>query len=250
MKDKVVLVLGGSSGMGRATAKALGDTGAHVIVAARRLSLCQEVAEEICRAGGQARSAQVDVTDSNNVTDFFAELELRHGQLDGVFNNFGRTLGNSLTHETPPTRFQQTLEINLISVFRCMQHELRIMRNQSGGGVIINNSSIGGTRGFSGLQDYCAAKWGLIGLSKAAALENATHHIRINVIAPGLIASERFEEVRAQRRELIEARISEVPMQRPGHMDDVAQTVAWLLSPACSYLTGAVIPIDGGECAQ
>ncbi len=164
--------------------------------------------------------------------------------------NVGRTLGNSPTHETPPERLAQTLEINLVAVFRCMQHELRWMRQQGGGGAIVNNSSIGGTRGFAGLQDYCAAKWGLIGLSKAAALENADIGIRINVLAPGLIATERFEQVRREHTAAIDARLAEVPMRRPGGLQEVADTVAWLLGPFSTYLSGAVVPLDGGECAR
>ncbi len=250
LDGRVVLVLGGSSGMGRATAQGLARHGAQVVVAARRLALCEEVVEGIRAAGGRASVAAVDVTDPQAVATLFAGIERDHGRLDGAFNNVGRTLGSSPTHETPPERFMQTLEINLVAVFRCLQHEIRLMRAQGGGGAIVNNSSIGGTRGFAGLQDYCAAKWGLIGLSKAAALENAALGIRINVLAPGLIATERFEQVRLEHAATIAARLAEVPMQRPGAMQDVAETVAWLLGPAAAYLTGAVVPLDGGECAR
>ena len=124
------------------------------------------------------------------------------------------------------------------------------MRQQGGGGEIVNTSSIGGTRGFAGLQDYCAAKWGLIGLTKAAALENADIGIRINVLAPGLIATERFEQVRREHTAAIDARLAEVPMRRPGGLQEVADTVAWLLGPFSTYLSGAVVPLDGGECAR
>jgi len=249
LEGKVLLVVGGSSGMGRSTAEGLARHGAEVVIAARRLELCEAAALGIRDAGGRASAAMVDVTDAASVAALFDGLERQFGRLDGAFNNVGRTLGSSPTHETPLERFQQTLEINLVAVFRCLQHELRLMR-AGGGGAIVNNSSIGGTRGFAGLQDYCAAKWGLIGMSKAAALENATHGIRINVIAPGLVATERFEQVRAEHGAVIAARLAEVPMQRPAAMTEVAETVAWLLGPASSYLTGAVVPLDGGECAR
>lgn len=124
------------------------------------------------------------------------------------------------------------------------------MMQQSGGGAIVNNSSIGGTRGFANIQDYCAAKWGVIGLTKAAALESAAQGIRINVIAPGLVATERFESIRTQQSSLLESRLKEIPLGRPADMREIADAVIWLLGPACGFLTGAVIPLDGGECAR
>ena len=245
---KVVLVFGASSGMGRATAQELGRQGAQVIVAARRSELCAEVAAGIRAAGGAARAIAVDVLSDDSLDACFATIQQQFGRLDGAFNNVGRTLGSSPTHETPLQRFRETLDINLLSAFRCMQRELKLMRAQ-GSGAIVNNSSIGGTRGFANLPDYCAAKWGLIGMTKATALENAAHGIRVNVIAPGLVATERFELIRAQHTATLEARLAEVPMGRPASMEEIASTVCWLLGPGASYLSGAVLPLDGGECA-
>jgi NAD(P)-dependent dehydrogenase (short-subunit alcohol dehydrogenase family) len=245
---KVVLVFGASSGMGRATAQELGRQGAQVIVAARRGELCEEAAEGIRAAGGSARAIAVDALSDDSLDACFATIEREFGRLDGAFNNVGRTLGSSPTHDLPLERFRETLDINLLSAFRCMQRELKLMRAQ-GSGAIVNNSSIGGTRGFANLPDYCAAKWGLIGLTKATALENAAHGIRINVIAPGLVATERFELIRTQHAATIASRLAEVPMGRPASMDEIATAVCWLLGPGASYLTGAVMPLDGGECA-
>ena len=249
LDGQVVAVIGGSSGMGRRSALALAREGALVVVGARRLELCEEVAAEIRTAGGKADPQSIDATDAASVAAFFATLEQRHGRLHGAFNNVGRTLGSSPTTETTLDRFEQTIAFNLRSTFLCMQHELRLM-TASGRGSIVNNSSIGGTRGFAGLQDYCAAKWGVIGLSKSAALEGAARNIRVNVIAPGLVASERFDLIRAQNPAIIEVRIKEIPMARVGMMDEVASTVTWLLSNDSAFVTGAVIPIDGGECAR
>lgn len=246
---KVVLVMGGSSGMGRVSALALAARGAHVLVAARRAEACAAVVEQIRSGGGAAEAVPVDVRDGLALESLFADIGTRFGRLDGAFNNVGQTLGVSPTHETPETRFVETLEINLIAMFRCLQHELKLMLAH-GGGTIVNNSSIGGTRGFAGLQDYCASKAGVIGLSKAAALEYATSGIRINVVAPGLIATERFEEARAAHPQVLESRLAEVPMKRAGSMHELAATVCWLLSSESSFLTGAVIAPDGGECAR
>lgn len=248
-QGKVALVMGGSSGMGRVCAYALGERGAHVLVAARRAEACAAVASAIREAGGSADAVPVDVRDSLAVEALFTDIGSRFGRLDAAFNNVGQTLGASPTHETPEARFVETLEINLVSMFRCLQQELKLML-ANGGGAIVNNSSIGGTRGFAGLQDYCASKAGVIGLSRAAALEYATSGIRINVVAPGLIATERFEEARASHAEVLETRLAEVPMKRAGSMRELAATVCWLLSDEASYLTGALITPDGGECAR
>lgn len=248
MEGQIVAVLGGSSGMGRQSARHLAALGATVVIGARRIELCEELVETIRSEGGQASAISLDATQPDSVEQFFGLLHSRHGRLDAAFNNVGRTLGHSPTIDTPLERFEQTMAFNLRSTFLCMQQELRLM-SAAGRGSIVNNSSIGGTRGFAGLQDYCAAKWGVIGLTKAAALEVAAQGIRVNVIAPGLVATERFELIRSQQSALLESRIKEIPMARPAHMQEVAETVAWLLGPNCGFLTGAVIPLDGGECA-
>ena len=241
LQNRVVAVIGGSSGMGRVTALALAREGAAVVVGARRQQLCEQVASEIRAAGGQSEAIALDATDADSVAEFFRVLHERHGRLDGAFNNVGRTLGSSSITETTLERFEQTLAFNL--------QEVRLMRDQ-GHGAIVNNSSIGGSRGFAGLQDYCAAKWGVVGLTKAVALENAAHNLRINVIAPGLVATERFELIRSQQPTIIGDRLKEIPLARPGSMAEIAETVLWLLGPASGFLTGAVIPLDGGECAK
>lgn len=249
LAGKIITVIGSSSGMGRQTALQLASQGATVVVGARRLDLCEQLAEDIRSAGGCADALPIDATDPGSVENFFACIQKTHGRLDGAFNNVGRTLGSSPTTTTPLERFEQTLAVNLRSTFLCMQQELRMMQ-QSGGGAIVNNSSIGGTRGFANIQDYCAAKWGVIGLTKAAALESAAQGIRINVIAPGLVATERFESIRTQQSSLLESRLKEIPLGRPADMREIADAVIWLLGPACGFLTGAVIPLDGGECAR
>ncbi len=249
LEQRIALVIGGSSGMGRATALRLATEGFHVVVAARRESICAAVVADIQSRDGEASAMQIDVTQDESVANGFQTLQQRFGRLDAAFNNAGRTLGFSPTHETPIQRLQDTLDINLIGTFRCMQHELRLMR-ATGGGAIVNNASIGATRGFAGIQDYCAAKSALVGLSKSAALEYAAQNIRINVITPGLIATERYESLRTQPSSVIEQRLKDIPMGHAGSMDDIAATVCWLLSQHCGFITGAVIPIDGGECAR
>jgi len=249
LDGRIALVQGGSRGMGRAAALALAAAGATVIVAGRGREGCEAVVLQIESAGGQAVAMPVDVTDPESLAAQFAAIEARFGRLDLAFNNVGATLGNSPTHETPGERFIRTLDVNLVSMFRCMQLEIALMLRGSGG-AIVNTSSIGGRRGFANIQDYCAAKWGVIGLSKSAALEYAARNVRINVIAPGLIDTERFQAARSNYPQQIGQRLAEIPMTRPGNPEEVAATVVWLLSPAASYMTGEVIALDGGECAR
>jgi NAD(P)-dependent dehydrogenase (short-subunit alcohol dehydrogenase family) len=249
LEGRVALVQGGSQGMGRATAVALAAAGATVIVAARGRDACESTVAQIEASGGRATAMPVDVTDPDSLAAQFDAIANRHGRLDLAFNNVGATLGSSPTHETPSERFIRTLDVNLVSMFRCMQHEIALML-RGDGGAIVNTSSIGGRRGFANIQDYCAAKWGVIGLSKSAALEYATRGIRINVVAPGLVDTARFQAARVNYPQQIEQRLAEIPMARPGSAEEVAATVLWLLSPAAQYMTGEVIALDGGECAR
>jgi NAD(P)-dependent dehydrogenase (short-subunit alcohol dehydrogenase family) len=249
LQGRIALVQGGSQGMGRMTAQALAAAGATVIVAARGAEGCASTVAQIEAAGGTAVALPTDVTDPASLEQQFKAIDARFGRLDMAFNNVGATLGTSPTHETPAERFRRTLEINLVSMFQCMQHEIRLML-RGGGGAIVNTSSIGGRRGFAGIQDYCAAKWGVIGLSKSAALEYATQGIRVNVVAPGLIDTARFQAARANYPDRIEARLAQIPVGHAGTAADVAGTVLWLLGPGAQFVTGEVIAIDGGECAQ
>jgi NAD(P)-dependent dehydrogenase (short-subunit alcohol dehydrogenase family) len=249
LENKVALVQGGSQGIGRMSARALAAAGATVIVAARGAEACVATVDEIVAEGGSAVALPVDVCDPESLATQFDQIAARFGRLDLALNNVGATLGASPTHETPDERFVRTLDVNLVSMFRCMQHEIRLML-RGGGGAIVNTSSIGGRRGFAGIQDYCAAKWGVIGLSKSAALEYATQGIRVNVIAPGLVDTTRFRAARERYAGQIEARLAQVPMGHAADPRDVAGVVVWLLGPGASYVTGEVIAIDGGECAQ
>ncbi len=249
LAGKVALVQGASQGIGRASAVALAAAGATVIVAARRADACEAVAAGIRAGGGDAVACAVDVTDTDSLQRQFDFIAREFGALHVAFNNVGKSFGASPTHETPEERFARSLDVNLTSMFRCMQYEIPLMLD-AGGGSIVNMSSIGGTRGFANIQDYCAAKFGVIGLTKAAAIEYAARGIRINAVAPGLVATEMFEVRRREFAAVIDARLAEIPMQHAGRMEDVAATVAWLASDAAAFVTGAVIPIDGGECAR
>lgn len=248
MTRPVYLVAGASSGMGRATARQLGKSDGHVIVAARREDACEELAGEIRAAGGSAEAIAFDGTDAESVEQLIATIAERHGRLDGAFNNLGHTLGDSPLHETPLERWHGSIAVNLDAVFYLMRAQIPLML-RNGGGAIVNNSSTGGLRGTKSMADYSAAKWGVIGLTKSAAHDYASQGMRINVIAPGIIATEKFTEIKKRVPEIFDRLRKETPIGRFGQMEEIAQTVDWLMREAPAYLNGTVIPVDGGRTA-
>ena len=248
MSEPVYLVAGASSGMGRATALHLGKQGVHVVVAARRKSACAKVVSAIESTGGKASAKAFDGTDPQSVAQLIQSIRKNLGRLDGAFNNLGDTLGQGPLHEMTQDQWRASLAVNLDSVFHLMRAEIPLML-ENRGGAIVNNSSTGGLRGTRGLSDYCAAKWGLIGLTKSAAIEYAAQGLRINAIAPGITETEKFKDFEKNMPELFDGLRQETPIGRFGNMDEIAQTVGWLLQDAPGYLNGTVIPIDGGRTA-
>ena len=252
LKGKVAFVTGAGAigagwGNGKATAVLLARQGAKIFGTDINSAAVEETRAIIAHEGGVCFTTSCDMTDSAAVKQSVDACLERFGRIDILINNVGGSAPGdpvSMSEEV----WDRQLDHNLKTAFLGCKHVLPVMEKQ-GSGAIVNNSSIGGTRGFANLPDYCAAKWGLIGMTKATALENAAHGIRVNVIAPGLVATERFELIRAQHAATLEARLAEVPMGRPASMEEIASTVCWLLGPGASYLTGAVLPLDGGECA-
>ncbi|MEQ9446300.1 MAG: SDR family oxidoreductase, partial [Rhodospirillaceae bacterium] len=145
-------------------------------------------------------------------------------------------------------RWTDTLAVNHTSVFNLMQFEIPLMQ-KSGGGAIVNNSSTGGMRGVKNMADYAAAKWGLVGLTKSAALDYGDDNIRVNVIAPGIITTEKAEKIQASMPELFDTLRNQIPGKRFGEMQDIANVVTWLMSDDARYVSGAVLPVDAGKTA-
>ncbi|MEO0463885.1 MAG: SDR family NAD(P)-dependent oxidoreductase [Pseudomonadota bacterium] len=248
MVEPVYLVAGASSGMGRAAALKLGQGAGHVVLAARRREPCEEAAATIRAGGGSASALAFDGTDAASCEELIAQIERDHGRLDGAFNNLGDTLGDGPLHETPLERWEATLAVNLSAVFHLMRAEVPLML-KGGAGRIVNNSSTGGLRGAKGQVDYAAAKWGVIGLTKSAALDYAGAGLVINAIAPGIIATEKFQEFEARMPEVFDGLRASAPSKRFGEMKEVAGLVDYLLRAAPAYLNGAVLPIDGARTA-
>ncbi len=244
---KVVLVTGGTSGIGRATAVAFAREGAEVIIAARRENLGNEVVNEIKTHGGNAVFIKTDIRIPEEIDRLFKEIQTRYGRLDVAFNNAG--LGSSTA---PPAakiteeEWDDILNTNLRGTWLCMKHEASVMLKQ-GGGVIVNTSSILGLTGEYGLASYCASKHGIIGLTKTAALEYAHKNIRVNAVCPGPIRTDMLEAPIVHFPKMMDMLIAKTPMRRIGEPEEIAGAVLWLASDASSFMTGKELVVAGGQ---
>lgn len=248
---KVALVTGGNSGMGHAAALAFAREGARVVVAARREAEGRETVAEIEEAGGEALFVGTDVTEEGEVEDLVARTLTAYGRLDAAFNNAGggRSSGD-LADQTEADWRSQT-DLNLTSVFFSVKHEIPAMLETAGGGAIVNNASQLGLVGSAGgLAPYVAAKHGVIGLTKAAALEYAERGIRVNAIAPAGVDTPSFRSTMGATEEGAEEIRSLHPVKRVASPEEVASFVVYLASDEASFFTGAALAMDGGWTAR
>jgi NAD(P)-dependent dehydrogenase (short-subunit alcohol dehydrogenase family) len=248
LAGKICLIVGASSGMGRETAVRAGAEGATVIATARRVADCEAVAQTIIAAGGTARAQALDGTDPQSIEAAFAEITARFGRLDGAFNNLGATFGSARVHETPNEQWQASIATNLTAPFSLMKAEIPLLI-AAGGGAIVNNASAAGVRGTRNMADYSASKWGVIGLSHSAALEYGDEGIRVNVIAPGIIETEKMQVFAAAMPAVFDGLRTTIPGGHFGKMADIASLVTWLLSDEARFINGATLRIDGGQTA-
>jgi len=242
---EVALVTGGTSGIGRATAIAFSRYGARVVVAGRRKEEGAETVRLIESAGGTAMSIPTDVSDSQAVESLIAQTIDRYGSLNFAFNNAGieGSISLPITKYSEAT-WDEVIDTNLKGVFLSMKHELpHIVESK---GAIVNMASVAGLVGGRLGAAYYASKHGVIGLTKAAAMEFANKGVRINAVAPGVIATPMTERAFFHDTALTERLLGMHPMGRFGTGAEVAQAVLWLCSSAASFTTGHVVPIDGG----
>lgn len=246
MKDKVAIVTGGSSGIGQATALEFATQGAQVVVAARREAQGVETVEQIETLGGQGTFVKTDVTQALEIERLVQQTLETYGRLDYACNNagFGKTVP---LLERTESEWDSEIDVNLKAVWLCMKYQIPAMQ-QTGGGSILNMASMGGgVIGVPELSSYNAAKAGVVGLTRSAALEFAQKNIRINCISPGLIATDILSNV---SQETVNAMVASIPMQRAGEATEIAKAVVWLCSENASYVTGQNLVIDGGFTVQ
>jgi NAD(P)-dependent dehydrogenase (short-subunit alcohol dehydrogenase family) len=246
LTNQVALVTGASRGIGAATARAFAQAGARVALAARDEARLDALAEEITAAGGRAISVPTDISDPHEVERMVARTLAAFGRLDIAFNNAagGGHPPTPLT-DVAVEDFDSAFAVTLRGTFLSLKHEIPAML-QSGGGTIVNMTSTAGLEAVGGLAAYVSTKHGIVGLTKVAALEWAARGIRINAVAPGPILTEQLERAGAAAQQ---AAAQAMPMRRVGRPEEVAATVMWLCSDSASFITGAVIPIDGGKLA-
>jgi NAD(P)-dependent dehydrogenase (short-subunit alcohol dehydrogenase family) len=250
LDGKAALITGGGGGIGRATALAFAREGARLAVADYAAETAAETVAMVNAIGGQAITLTGDVTRARDVKAMFEDTVVAYGRLDCAFNNAGIAgwqveAGGKKTADWPEEAFDRMIAVNLKGVWLCMRAEIRQMLTQ-GGGAIVNTGSIAGLAGLPTSSAYVAAKHGVIGLTKTAAIEYAEAGIRVNAVCPGYIKTRMTEDTMRRRGDTI---LAQVPAKRMGNPEEIAEMVVWLCSDRASYVTGAAYNVDGGYMA-
>jgi NAD(P)-dependent dehydrogenase (short-subunit alcohol dehydrogenase family) len=249
MQGKVALVTGGSSGIGLAVAHQFARQGAHVVIASRRQATAKAALEQL-GSSGDVRWHSVDAADGKSVARLVDAVIAMHGRLDYAFNNGGSGGGRAPVATMSESAWRKTIDGYLTSVFLCMSAEIAAMKS-SRNAVIVNNASVDGLRGypFPGGAAYSAAKHGVIGLTRSAALEHAARGPRICAVCPGWIDTPPVASLMKRNRAVAREIVRQTPRGRIGDPDEVAAAVLWLCSKSSSFAVGTILPIDGGYMA-
>jgi NAD(P)-dependent dehydrogenase (short-subunit alcohol dehydrogenase family) len=246
---KVALVTGGSSGIGRATAQIFAREGAKVVVADVQVTEGEETVHLIKAASGEAIFVKTDVANPGEVEALVKKTVDTYGRLDCAFNNAGIEGALQPTTDYDEAMWDRVMSINLKGVWLCMRAELRQMLSQ-GGGAIVNTASAAGLIGIPGLSAYTAAKHGVNGLTKTAALEYAKQGIRVNAVCPGGVDTPMLRRTFEHNPQFAEAAAAIEPVGRLAQPAEIGEVVVWLCSDAASFVTGLPMAVDGGMVAQ
>jgi NAD(P)-dependent dehydrogenase (short-subunit alcohol dehydrogenase family) len=246
---KVVLITGGNSGMGRATAERVAREGAAVVIGARREDLGDQVAQDIRDAGGRALFVAGDVTVEADAANFVESALREFGRLDAVFNNAGGGTAFGPVQTLDEAGWRADIDLNLTSVFFGLKHQVPALLDAGGGSILINASNLG-VVGMATASPYVAAKHGLVGLTRSVALELATSGVRVNALVTGGVDTPMFRATMGASEQGAAHIAGLHPMNRVGRPQEIASFAAYLLSDESTFITGAALAIDGGWTAQ
>lgn len=248
MHGTVALVTGGASGIGAATAVAFAERGADVVIADVDADGGERTARDVRELGVQALFVRCSVADETAVAELMNEVRGRFGRLDYAHNNAGVEQRRARITDTTEQDWNRVIATNLTGVWLSMKHELLALTRP--GGAIVNTSSVVGLVGAPGASAYVATKHGIVGLTRAAALEVADEGIRVNAVCPGHISTPMVDRVLAKEPHKAAEYQSNTPLGRLASSHEVARAVVWLCSPEASFITGAAVPVDGGVIAK
>ncbi|TAJ96904.1 MAG: glucose 1-dehydrogenase [Reyranella sp.] len=245
-KDKVVLVTGGATGIGLATANAFGRCGARLVIAGRRRDEGEKAVAALAGTGAGARFIATDVTRPDELESLHRTILETYGRLDVAFNNAGYQEPRAPLAEQDSALYDRVFDTNVKSVYLSLQHQIRIMTQQGGGAIVVNASVSGMRNPNPGLALYSASKAAVLSLTRSAAMEYAQDGVRINAVAPGRVVTDMMLSSKIMDMGAVAAGL---PLRRMGRPEEVAEAVLWLASDAASFVVGHVLCTDGGFMA-